>query len=113
MKLTKTKLKQLIKEEIGRTMIEGDEGEKLTFGQLASEWEKREHAAEGGEELSVEDDEEEMTDDEKLAKALHDILRHFLDEVGMENDEVQSAVEKALEVELGSDMGKIIAQAGL
>ena len=41
MKLTKTKLKQLIKEEIGRTMIEGDEGEKLTFGQLASEWEKR------------------------------------------------------------------------
>jgi|3_EtaG_2_1085321.scaffolds.fasta_scaffold00402_34 hypothetical protein len=38
MKLTKTKLKQLIKEEIGRTMIEGDEAIATAATEAESEW---------------------------------------------------------------------------
>jgi len=95
MKLTKTKLKQLIKE----TLLEGEFDEEEFLATVPP-----------GEELSVEDDEEENY--EKLVDALHDILRHFLDEAGMGNDEVQRAVEDALETELGSDMGKILARGG-
>jgi len=79
-KLTKSKLKQIIREEL--------------------------------ETLSVPEDPDTEENYVKLVNALGDILRHSLDEVGMEYDEIHRAVEEALETELGSDVGKILARGG-
>ena len=118
MKLTKTKLKQIIKEELAALKESGGGRPYDPNEPPAGPGGAR---AITGDERWQDDYEPEEENYEKLAKALHDILRYFLDEAGMENDEAQSelnktfqrAVEEALEVELGSDMGKIIAQAGL
>ena len=122
MKITKTQLKQIIKEELlklqehggrpygiepGREKynVTGDAppGPRLDLGPPPS---GRPPIGGPGDEPDADRNKEE------LVSALGDVLRRSLDEHGMQPDEVRSAVEEALGVHLGEDMGKIMAHAG-
>ena len=95
MKITKSQLKEIIKEE-------------LTAQQRAARHSPMIAALSMGKESEPEADRNK----EELVSALGDVLRRSLDEHGMQPDEVRSAVEEALGVHLGEDMGKIMAHAG-
>tara|TARA_R110002074_G_scaffold123870_1_gene259979 strand:- start:212 stop:577 length:366 start_codon:yes stop_codon:yes gene_type:complete len=119
MKITKSQLKEIIKEELlklqehggrpydptvaghGKYNVTGDAppGPPMDLGPPPR--------GRGGVYTPVPD-----RNKEELVSALGDVLRRSLDEHGMQPDEVRSAVEEALGVHLGSDMGKIMAHAG-
>ena len=90
MKITKSQLKEIIKEELNESWKEKFEKEHPEYGPRPDADRNK----------------------EELVSALGDVLRRSLDEHGMQPDEVRSAVEEALGVHLGSDMGKIMAHAG-
>ena len=122
MKITKSQLKQIIKEELLKLQEYGGRPYDPT---VAGDYERARDnptgdappgppmdlgpppRGRGGVYTPVPD-----RNKEELVSALGDVLRRSLDEHGMQPDEVRSAVEEALGVHLGSDMGKIMAHAG-
>ena len=111
MKITKTQLKQIIKEELLKLQEYKGTSKDLTTTGDAPPGPPMDLGppprGRGGVYTPVPD-----RNKEELVSALGDVLRRSLDEHGMQPDEVRSAVEEALGVHLGSDMGKIMAHAG-
>ena len=91
MKITKSQLKQIIKEEIGRSLEENEGAE----GGLYDIYPKS------------------SRNKEELVSDLFRRLRDALEVKGLHDDEIRSAVEEALNAALSLNPGEVMAHAGL
>ena len=101
MKITKTQLKEIIKEEIERS-LEEDEGAE---GGLYDIYPKSSPPA--PENPDADRNKEELVSD------LFRRLRDALEVKGLHDDEIRSAVEEALNAALSLNPGEVMAHAGL